>query len=470
MRLMVLLFFPLLGAFDFLRMQGQPVIGFVIFMLPLGIATSYLLLRRLVLQSQLTYRSTARMYHLSRPHRLHAALFMAYISVMLAGFWHAIIVGSRSMVVGVAEIILVFSIALFFYAVVQESIRKGESDQLISYVGVSLLVLIFGNLLAAGIGISNSGQQGIYLREFSNIFGIVGINTLFPFAASGRMLSIQAGILVIFGIFHFANTKSIPHKWIGIGMVLSGIFVLFGHGGRIPILMLIGTLTFVFLWKISRPFLVLLLIGVIVFPLLVVFGDLGGFIQSLGGGVIETKLSLYAGDVGSFSNRDHIFSVVLIGFFAKADWVTKAFGFGAQGQVVSGMSDAYSPVFSYSYADPFNMSTHNTIVQILVDYGVLGFIIFVLIFFGLFSLIRRNGRFTKMSRSAGTHEKLLTAVLLYMLACSMTETSITYYSYGVWSIFIFINIFAVIGCQNRIWCRKNVEARGNGPTPIRPIS
>ena len=114
MRLMVLLFFPLLGAFDFLRMQGQPVIGFVIFMLPLGISTTYLLLRRLVLQSQLTYRSTARMYHLSTPHRLHAALFIAYISVMLAGFWHAIIVGNRSMVVGVAEIIFVFSIALFF--------------------------------------------------------------------------------------------------------------------------------------------------------------------------------------------------------------------------------------------------------------------------------------------------------------------------------------------------------------------
>ena len=134
------------------------------------------------------------------------------------------------------------------------------------------------------------------------------------------------------------------------------------------------------------------------------------------------------------------------------------------------MSDAYATVFSNSFADPFDHSTHNTILQILVDYGVLGLIIFVLVFFSLFSLIRRNSRLTKIYRPDGNHERLLTAVLLYMLACSMTEVSITYYSYEIWSMFIFINLFAVVGCRNRILYRKDVEARESGPTPIRPIA
>ena len=464
MRLTVLLFFPLLGAFDFLRMQNQPVIGYLVIMLPLGIAITYWLLLKPMLRSQSAWGLSAEKYRLSRPQRLHAALFITYIAVMLAGFLHAISVGSRNVMVGVAEIIFVFSIVLFFYVVVQEFSRKGKSDRLISYVGISLLILILGNLLAAGLGHTNSGQQANYLREFTNIFGVAGNNLMFPFTGSGRMLSIQAGILIIFGIFHLKKSTLMFHKWIGIGMVVSGLIVLFIQGGRIPIVMLVGTLAFVLLWRISRSFLVFSLMGVIVFPLLVVFGDLGGFIQSLGGDVIETAFSVNFGDVGSFSNRDKIFSVVLIGFFAKADLMTKIFGFGAQGQVASGMSDTYSTVFSNSYADPFNMPTHNTIVQILVDYGVLGLIIFLVVFFSLFSLIRRNGRLTKIYRPVGNHEKLLTTVLLYMLACSMTEVSITYYSYGIWSIFIFINIFTVFGCQNRIWYRKKLEARGNRPT------
>ena len=470
MRLMVLLFFPLLGTFDFLRVQGQPVTGFVIFMLPLGIATTYFLLLKPILQSQSTYWPFARMNHLSRPNVLHAVLLVAYIAIILAGFLRAMSVGSRGLIVGTAEIFLVVFTVMFFFAVVQEFRRKGESDKLLTYVGVSLLILILANIVAAGLGVTSSGLKANFLREFTNIFGVAGSNIIFPFTTSGRMLSIQAGVLAIFGIFHFRNSASMFHKWIGVGMVVSGLCVLFVIGGRIPIVMLVGTLMFLLLWKISRSFLAIVLIAITIFPLFVVFSDLGGFIQSLGEGAVGAKLSLYTGDLGSFSNRDRIFAVVMIGMFSTADLLTMVFGHGARGQVVSGMSDAYATVFSNSFADPFDHSTHNTILQILVDYGVLGLIIFVLVFFSLFSLIRRNSRLTKIYRPDGNHERLLTAVLLYMLACSMTEVSITYYSYEIWSMFIFINLFAVVGCRNRILYRKDVEARESGPTPIRPIA
>jgi len=438
MRLMVILFFPLMGLFDYLRMQEMYVLSFFILMFPLCVSIAYVLVIKPTLSARLTnpLRPFARMGGLNLA---HAVLMGVYFLMVLVGFLRAINIGTREMNVGAAEFVIFFVLVFFFYAAVVDAIREGYYDSLLSYVGMSLFLLVLINLMGAATGISNPGVDDNYRRELTNLFGFTDYRIIFPFMSSGQMLSIQAGALVIFGIFRGIALGNRKNALVGLAMIVSGLVVLLGHGGRIAMAMLVGTLLFVLFWRMARRFLFIVLAVFLLFPVLVVFSDVGSGIEEITES-LGVPISRHEGDISSFSNRDKIFAIIMLGHFSQGELTPQLVGNGAYGQVASGLSYNYAKLFETSYTDPDKMTAHNTVLQILVDYGFIGVGLFTLLVFNLARLVRRNAVFRKTYGLSNKNEKLLIALLLYMIGCSITEASISYFSFGVFSVFIALNM------------------------------
>jgi O-antigen ligase len=89
------------------------------------------------------------------------------------------------------------------------------------------------------------------------------------------------------------------------------------------------------------------------------------------------------------------------------------------------------------------MPAHNTLLQILIDYGLIGATIFVFLILNLAALIKRNASVIYSGRERAEYDKLLNILLFYLVATSMTEASITYYSFGVLSLFFMLNLFVI---------------------------
>lgn len=438
MRIMVTLFFPLLGVFDYFRMQQMQALGYLIFMFPFCISIAYVLVIKPVLSLQLS--GQRRLFNrMSGDEIFHVILMVAYVLIVVTGFLRAAYAGTREINVGVAETTVFLALVFFFYAVILDAIRRGNFDSLLNYIGMSLFLLILANVLGMAVGISAPGIEDNYSREFSNPLSFTGYRVIFPFMTSGQMLSIQAGALVIFGIFRnpFSGNKS--NIFFRSSMIAVGMIVLIGHGGRAAMALLLMTLIFVAFWKLSRPFLPIILTIFLLFPALVILGDIGGGIQ----GVLSNmgvQFSRHEGDVASFSNRDKIFATIVQGYVTQGGGGARMIGYGAYGQVTSGLSYDYAELFKHSYAEPFLMSTHNTVLQVLVDYGYFGVGVFALLVINLAVLVRNNALYRKRRRQNNKNERLMVALLLYTLGSAMTESSISYYSFGVWSIFIALNM------------------------------
>lgn len=453
MRIMLIIFFPLLGMFDYLRMQDLRIMGYLVFMLPICASIFYVA----ILKPKFSVRPSCRLQFFNRLKNInlyHASLFLIYILVVLIGFVRAIYVGAREGETGIAESTVFLGIVLFFYIVVVDAINEGYYDSLLAYFGGSLFLLMLANVIGAAIGITNHGIEENYNRLIDNPYWVTGYRVIFPFMTSGQMLAIQAGVLVISGVFKSLAKRN---KNIVVGPLMIGIgaVVLLGQGGRAAMAILVGVLVFMVLWKISRRTLALVLALFLLFPVFVVMGNIGNELESVAN-KFDVPISRTEGDVSSFSNRDKIFSIVVLSLY-KADMMSLLFGYSAYGQVASGVSDYYSQLFMHSYLNPFGMSAHNTVLQFLLDYGVLGLGVLVLLVFSLAKSIKRIIHCRKKNQESETNAKLMIALLLYLLGTSMTEASISYYSFGVLSIFIFLNALVLFdrdSIQSKTECSK----------------
>lgn len=436
----------LLGIFDYLRVQQIDAIGYLIFIIPL----SFAIFNILIIKPRHIGR-LKRIYHpflyINKNSKFHAVIFVIYIIFIIIGFIRAVLYGARESYVGTAEIMLVVCIVTFFYMFIVDAIEKKYFDSVPYYIGVSLLILMLINIIGVSMGIDNPGIESNYSRAFINPFGITAFRLNYPFMTSGQMLSIEAGLLVIFGIY----SENVRHNFwnflLRILMVVAGLAVMMGHGGRASIVFLAAVILFVTIWKIARPFLATALVLIFLFPVIVAFTDIGGAVQTIMDAT-GINLSRHAGDVATFSNRDQIYLSVINGVIYQSNILSQLFGYGAYGQVTSGISYDYSMLFETSYSNPYKMPTHNTVLQNMVDYGFVGLVTYIILVFSLVSLIRKNKRIKNNIRVGHKNEKLLTALVLYLMAMSMTEVSVTYYSIGILSIFILINLFAIFEYAN----------------------
>lgn len=439
MRPFLITFYLLLGVYGYFRAQGALVLGYLVLMVPISLATCH----ALVLAPALIPGRGSRVWSVSslgRSARKHGVLLALYGAMVVAGFARAVANRTRPPVVGMAEIVLVVTILLFLYAAVKQAIRKRRYDGLLDDVSLSLFAYVSVNVVAAALGVENPGIDAKYNRELESVFGFYRV--IYPFTFSGQMFAIEAGMLAVFGVFWWLLSAAWSRRYVGIGMVAASVLVLVGHGARAPILAVLGVLAFAVWWKIfGRHLYSLTLVGLAVITAWVVAGDATVFLESLGE-YVGGRFSRQVGDIATLSNRLTIWAVVVTGF-VQAGWEQLLLGYGAHGQIASQFSYEYAFLFEYSYAEPYTAPTHNTFLQVLVDYGLVGLGVFTALIVSLVRRIAGVGQSRPRISGGRDEARVIGLVLLYLLTCSITESALTYYATGLWAMFVFVNLYVL---------------------------
>ncbi len=434
------MYFSLIGVFCLLRNYGMPTLGFLVFMLPICmIATFTLFIRPIV--SEKTVKVFSHIANKGFHQRVHATLLALYFVVIAIGFARSIDAGSRKFTFGIAEILIFLVIPTFFYAVITTYIHN-KSSLLLKGIVTSMFIYLVINIVGAFIGLEANVMGRVYTREFENIFGFSNFRIIFPFNMSGQLLSASAGVVFTCASLHLFGNRRWYDLFMVCSMIAASLVIIFGHGARGPVMAIPIVMLFGIAWKQIRRYLgFAVIIMTVVLPLLFVYTDMGSvFMRALvwSGFPLVRNADAFT----PLSNREIIWSSVF-SEFSHFEWI-HIIGFGAYGQVTSGIISMFAYLFSNSYKMPYSASVHNTYLQVLVDYGYIGLILFISILFSLFVLISRF----VLRGGNRRYEKIIVLVLVYILSVSTMEPCLTYYSIELWSLFTFINIYVLLDPQS----------------------
>lgn len=162
---------------------------------------------------------------------------------------------------------------------------------------------------------------------------------------------------------------------------------------------------------------------------------------------IGGTLSRSSNDLETGGNRS------IIWVSAASDFITfKAdhhiFGYGDYGHAAVGASSDYARFFGYTDESSEFMHPHNTYISILLDYGYVGFVLFMIIQFIIVKYINSNWVTNQFI------SYLLLANLIYFNLLGIGETLFGFYYKNIIYLFFMINIFVFTKVYNSNYNNK----------------
>ncbi|MEP3855631.1 MAG: O-antigen ligase family protein [Porticoccus sp.] len=431
---LILAHFPLYGIFSYLRVQEQEILGYLIYQGSMALYISWVWLKAML---RVDVRIPGFIFY--RNNRLHSFLFACLLLFMLVGILFAAVLGSRAWFFSVAEAVLLFTLTLFWTLVIDAGRKQpGGMQRILLLVYISLLFYVIINVVGVLVGFESEGQLSKFSRDFEAIFSPFAVRPIFPLTQSGQFFSIIGGILVILSLYG-SWFKRLTHP-VRFCTVLMGVLVLFGHSARAPIMALILVMVYSLLpRRVLYALLPMLLIAFVALPVAVIYLDAGEYLSQLLVS-LGIDVSKSGNDVSSLSNRDVIWSAALNYMFYEAGSFNLWFGHGAYGQIASGVEGSYQWLFKNSYVDLSHPPLHSTYVQTFVDYGIIGFVLLFGVMLMMFSQLRK---IAISDRQLYSDSKMLSLLLVYIYICAVTESIISYYTFDILSLFIFLNLYVL---------------------------
>ncbi len=363
---------------------------------------------------------------------------IAYLCVVQVGFLRSIMNGSRPVIAGFAEIAVVGLLVSFLWIGVRQAYRRGGPAGPVRALTVSLVLYVAMNVISSGLGLRNPGLEAKYLRELVSLWSPSGFRTIFPFALSGQMLSICAGSAAIL-VLGYSGKRWSRYSVRVITWVLVAA-VLLGHGGRGPTFAMVLTMMALWLTKNTRTLGKVLsiaaLVGAILLPVIALSTSVLALTEQRVGKVAAV-VSRQAGDIATLSNRDLIWITAARGMVALPLqwWVV---GSGARGQVSSGLSRQWAFLFEYSYAEAEVTNAHNSYLQVTLDYGLAGFVLFLGAFI---ALVWKASSVNSVSERSGN---VVVWAVIYLAVTGALEASLTYFALDTWLLLIALYLTVAI--------------------------
>jgi len=304
------------------------------------------------------------------------------------------------------------------------------------------MVLIGLNGFSRLFDFQNSTEALDYRRGFSTLFNLMGARYYFPFTSSTRYLSICAGVALILVLFTPSKTEgkgNVLFKIVTVG--LCGL-VMVASGARLPAMLLLLVLGLGVFWKqIGRKGVIAGIILAVLLPLFVIgIADLYEA-WSVAGPLSPLVEKIF--NALTFSNRHIIWRSALEHAFS--DLKTTLLGHGVYGHIRSGASREFGHLFEVSYTKPFEMTAHNSYIQLILDGGLLGLGSFLALIAGILWKLPEISRQMFPKGDSNKFERVISMVLFYLLSTAAAEASLSYMAPELLFIFILILLTVVIG-------------------------
>lgn len=313
-------------------------------------------------------------------------------------------------------VLLVVALIIVFYYLVLNKGRYG-ADGFLRIVFAVLAIFCFLNLMLWLVGIKSPISEGNTATDdtayFFEILGVHIKRVYFPLSQGINAFGIVAGAVLSYGLFRVFDGGLLRVRQLAyrvVVYVVSPMLCLLLTDCRGAIVFVV--IAFVFT-KWFRNYSRSLLVVTLVLPLMLL----------LGGSLSDAVLKFAARDASStgvLSGRELIWGPVLLDlaqFKLESLW-----GYGAYGQVVSGVSVFYASSFVGWAADENMIGAHNSYLQAILDVGYLGLIFFMLFYLSAVTAITKLEQSNALSpnRACSIH-----AVLVYLILQGMTEVTLS---------------------------------------------
>jgi O-antigen ligase len=306
--------------------------------------------------------------------------------------------------------------------------NKYELKALLNSLIIGAAIYILLNLILSIFGVQPHDYEPTHnYTQVSLILGIIGLDGLILFPPLGSSLKGIAGMCLFvaiassafFGKFNLENDKHLPNKL----FVLISIFFIFVIDSRMALM----AFTFTYIMAIffnKRMILASAKLLIIFSPLLpIAFVLLAGFLQDLN---ILSFLSRNAWDnIATLSNRTYIWEEAAN--VALNINHNTLIGYGINGHIESGINESTGYIFD-NRIDNKNHTVHNVVIQMFIDRGIIGLLLFQAV---LYFLINR------LSKAGNLGLRIVISVFALMLL-GQTESLLNVAPIDLLSLFLFL--------------------------------
>jgi len=314
-------------------------------------------------------------------------LILAFLIWGQIGYLRTVINGHMEIYTALIAIIWQWLILLLGLVFISSMQNKYELKSLLRALILGSSIYIVLNVILSIFGVqANDYEPAFNFNATSLVLRIIGFDWLVlnsPLNAS----SIAAMCLLVilanssyFGKFNLKNDKYLTNKL----FALIGIILLFSEDSRMGLMALAATY-FMAIFFNKRLILVSAKSLIILYPLLpLAFVFLAGLIQDLN---ILSIASRNAWDnIATLSNRTYMWDEVAN--VASNINLNTLIGFGINGQIESGIADNISYIFD-NRIDDKNHSLHNSVIQMFIDRGIIGLLLFQALLYFLVDRLSR---------------------------------------------------------------------------------
>lgn len=395
---LVLLFSIVLMQSPALFGDSPPPVAFILSLLPFAAALITLLIR-------------PGMFRL-RP--LHVVLFGSYMALITLAVLRAGALG------------LVYSTSVSYYralgwllvagvglAAFARETRASSRARYVEALCWAPVVYVASNIALHLVGFSPERRTDTDTAELSATLlgelGLSGTRVLFPLSSGLNSFGAVAGIALASATL-LAWRQHGHRRWIAAIGALVSLYGILAVDSRGALLFSLSAIVVVLLVPRARarglaglPFLLPLL------PLLLL-----GFLTATADSSYVTTFSRGGPGLDTGASREVVWGAV-VDFLASFQF-SHLFGYGSFGQVASGVSLNYTTVFR-GYDDPVAASTHNFLLQSILDSGYIGLVVTVALCAVL--ILKVTGGSAGLSEA---HRSALLAAVVCLLLIGVTES------------------------------------------------
>jgi hypothetical protein len=291
------------------------------------------------------------------------------------------------------------------------------------------------NFMLYLVGFSNPAGESGRIGEMESIFKFIKIRQVLPLSIGQIDTSIICLITFVGAVLlkRQIDPKSVRKaslKLFYLLLIILSLTMMVLSGGRtaIALLFVISLLSF-FAIETKKKSFFLITTASFFFPLFylplvipIYTSDVLNFLEvfSRSGDISEVIL---------LNNRVFIWGSVLNYFYENMKLFNLVFGYGFYGQTVSGVVDTYNFIFAQSYASIDRINVHSSFMQVFVNYGLLGILIYWITISKALIFLFSN-----------TQHKIILYLILTCILATMLEAELAIDTY-LFTLFIFLTSY-----------------------------
>lgn len=326
--------------------------------------------------------------------------------------------------VGLPSSIIFVINCLAIYYIAKIMATEYEAIPLDKIILSSYIYFFLFNCMLFVLGVRSAATEGQYSREMETIFSFLPSRQVLPLSVGlidSSIICLIAGVSALFLYQQNAiNTKlKLLYKAYYLAVLLMTIIMMAISGGRtaIAILFLVFIFAMIRLENKKKTFLFVAMLAFF-FPLIYLPLVFPLYTR---GGLEFLEFFSRTGDVSEvilLNNRVLIWASTLIHLYENFNPLKLLFGYGFFGQTISGAVYEYNFIFSAAYSSNDTVNVHSSLLQILINYGILGVIIYCAVSFKSLFYLLSDAKY-----------KIILYILLTSFFATMMEAQLAVDSY-----------------------------------------